>query len=78
MQLKRSNQKQNALRTTQVWKIQGRVNKESAEVMNIWKIMYENWGVKNYMTEDHLSYRHNFCSCEKKVWKKIQAFFLQL
>ena len=72
--MKRSNHKQNALRTTQVWKIQGRVNKESAEVMNIWKIMYENWGVKNYVTEDHLSHRHNSCSCEKKVWKKNSGF----
>ena len=22
------------------------------------------------MEEDHHSYRHNFCSCEKKAWKK--------
>ena len=31
------------------------------------KIMYENFGVKNYMKEDHGSYRRNFCSCEKKA-----------
>ena len=35
----------------------------------IMKIMYENCGVKNYMKEDHRSYRCNFCSCEKKAWK---------
>ena len=32
--------------------------------------MYENYGVKNYMKEDHRSYRRNFCSFEKKAWKK--------
>ena len=36
------------------------------------KIMYENCGVKNYMKEDHRSYRGNFCNWEKKAWK-IQA-----
>ena len=30
------------------------------------KIIYEN---KNCSKEDHRSYRRNFCSCEKKVWK---------
>ena len=35
----------------------------------IMKIMYENCAVKNYMKEDHRSYRCNFCSCEKKAWK---------
>ena len=25
-----------------------------------------NYGVKNYMKDDHRSYRRNFCSCEKK------------
>ena len=25
------------------------------------------------MKEDHRSYKRNFCSCEKKAWKKIQA-----
>ena len=25
------------------------------------------------MREYHRSYRRNFCSCEKKAWKKIQA-----
>ena len=35
------------------------------------KIIYENRGVKNYyMKEDHRNYRHNFCSWEKKAWKK--------
>ena len=37
------------------------------------KIIYENCGVKNCMKEDQRSYRHNFCSCKKKTWKKIQA-----
>ena len=30
------------------------------------KIIYMNYGVKNYMKDDHRSYRRNFCSCEKK------------
>ena len=34
------------------------------------KITNENCGVKNYMKEDHRSYRRNFCSCEKKTCKK--------
>ena len=38
------------------------------------KIIYVNCGVKNYMKVDHCSYRRNFCSCEKKVWKKILSF----
>ena len=25
------------------------------------------------MKEDHRSYRRNFCSCQKKAWKKSQA-----
>ena len=33
-------------------------------------IIYENCGVKNYMKEYHRSYKRNFCSCEKKAWKK--------
>ena len=28
----------------------------------------------NYMNEGHRSYTRNFCSCEKKSLKKIQAF----
>ena len=28
--------------------------------------LYMNYGVKNYMKDDHRSYRRNFCSCEKK------------
>ena len=34
------------------------------------KIIFVNCGVKNYMKEDHRSYIRNFCSCEKKAWKK--------
>ena len=26
--------------------------------------------------EDHRSYRRNFCSCEKKAWKKFISGFL--
>ena len=33
------------------------------------KILYENYGVKNYMREEHRSYIRNFWSCEKKAWK---------
>ena len=36
------------------------------------KILYENYGVKNYMREEHRSYIRNFCSCERKP-EKIQA-----
>ena len=31
------------------------------------KIINENYRVKNYMKEDHRSYRSNFCRCEKKA-----------
>ena len=31
------------------------------------KIVYENFGVKNYIKEDHRSYRRNFCSCGKRA-----------
>ena len=37
------------------------------------KIIYVNFGMKNYLKEDHDSYIRNLCSCEKKAWKKIQA-----
>ena len=30
------------------------------------KIIYVNYGVKNYVREDHRSYLRNFCGCEKK------------
>ena len=30
------------------------------------KNIYENYGVKNYIKEDHRNYRRNFCSCEKQ------------
>ena len=33
------------------------------EVMNIWKIIYVNCWVENYMKEDHRSCIRNFCSC---------------
>ena len=38
------------------------------------KIIYVNCGVKSYVKVDHCSYRRNFCSCEKKAWKKILSF----
>ena len=34
------------------------------------EIIYENCQLKNCMKEDHRSYRCNFCSWEKKAWKK--------
>ena len=37
------------------------------------KLIYVNYGVKNYLKEDHRSYIRNLCSCEKKAGKKIQA-----
>ena len=36
------------------------------------KIIYVNCAVKNYMKEDHRSYRRKFCGCERKP-EKIQA-----
>ena len=39
------------------------------------KIIYENFWVKNYLKEDHRSYRHNFYSCEKKAWKKNSGLY---
>ena len=36
------------------------------------KIINENCWLKNYLKEDHRSYRCNFCSCEKKAWKKFR------
>ena len=36
------------------------------------KIICVNYGVNNYMKEDYRSYIHNFCSCEKKDWKKFR------
>ena len=38
------------------------------------KIIYESCGVKNYIKEDHPSYRHNIYSCEKKSLKKFRLF----
>ena len=41
--------------------------------------LYMNYGVKNYMKDDHRSYRRNFCSCEKKYvfinLKKASTFY---
>ena len=34
----------------------------------IMKIIYENCGVKNYVKEDHRSYRRNFCNREKNAF----------
>ena len=31
------------------------------------KILYEDFGMKNYMKEDHRNYRRIFCSCEKRA-----------
>ena len=41
------------------------------EVMNIWKSYRRTAGWRIYMNADHRSYRLNFCSCEKKAWKKF-------
>ena len=38
-------------------------------------MIYENCGVKNYMKEDHRSYKRNFCSCEKKALKKKKGLY---
>ena len=43
--------------------------KDDDEVTNLRKSDV-NCGVKNYVKEDHRSCRRNFCSCEKKAWKK--------
>ena len=45
--------------------IPGRVNSFWIWSCRYMKIMYVNRGVK----EDHCSYIHKFCSCEKKAWK---------
>ena len=37
------------------------------------KIIHVNCGWR-IMKVDHCSYRRNFCSCEKKAWKKIFSF----
>ena len=42
--------------------------------LRIMKIICENCGVKNYMKQDHRSYKRNFCSCEKKAWKKLGLY----
>ena len=43
--------------------------KDDDEVTNLRKSDV-NCGVKNYVKEDHRSCRRNFCSYEKKAWKK--------
>ena len=45
--------------------------------MKLWimKMIYENCEVKNYMKEDHRSYKRNFCSCEKKALKKKKGLY---
>ena len=40
--------------------------------MNIWKILYLNWGEWYEDMTDHRSYAHNLSSCEIKAWKNIQ------
>ena len=45
--------------------IPGRANSFWIWSCRYMKIMYVNCGVK----EDHCSYIHKFCSCEKKAWK---------
>ena len=42
------------------------------------KIIYENCRVKNYMKEDHRSYRHNLCTtvAKRKAWKNSGFFRL--
>ena len=46
-----------------------RVKLFTYKVMNIiMKIIYENYKVKNYVKEDHRSYRRNFCNWEKKAF----------
>ena len=37
------------------------------------KIIHVNCGVNKEMKDDPRSYIRNFCSCEKKVWKKIKG-----
>ena len=38
------------------------------------KIIYVNCGVKNYMKDDHLSYRRNFCSCVYELVANVLNF----
>ena len=43
------------------------------EIVDIFKNV-DNIDLFNYMKEGDRSYICNFCSCEKKAWKKIQAY----
>ena len=38
--------------------------------MNIWKMVYLNWGERYEFMIDYRSYAHNLTSCEIKAWKK--------
>ena len=51
--------------------VSGLIREKILEVRNM-KIIYVNCGVKNYMKVDHCSYRHNFCSCERKPEKRFR------
>ena len=51
--------------------VSGLIREKILEVRNM-KIIYVNCRVKNYMKVDHCSYRHNFCSCERKPEKRFR------
>ena len=36
------------------------------------KIIYVNFGVKNYLKEDHRSYNMQLMRCEKKAWNNLK------
>ena len=40
--------------------------------MDIWKIVYLNWGERHEDIVDHRIYTHNLDSCEMKAWKKFR------
>jgi len=37
------------------------------------KIIDVNCGVKNYLKEDHRSYKRNLCSCEKRAIAEVKG-----
>ena len=47
-------------------------NQETICSYEYMKITYENCVVKNYMKEDHRSYRRNFCSVKRKPERKFR------
>ena len=49
--------------------------KNKFEVLNVWKsyVWTKEWRIK--MKDDHQSYTRNFCSCEKKDWKKNAGWY---